>query len=75
MVLFYMNGFRSLTKFKRKDQVRIIEDGKNSETCYTIRAIKKSTNGKLLYLLSSQDNESILRLYYENDYSMLSKVS
>jgi hypothetical protein len=69
-----VNSFRSMTKFKPKDQVRIIEDGKNSETTYTIKAIKKSRDGKLLYLLRSQDNESILRLYYENGNSGLSKV-
>ena len=69
-----MNSFGLMTKFKRQDQVRIIEDGKNLETTYTINMIKKSRDGKMLYLLRSQDDESILRLYYENDYSSLSKV-
>jgi len=63
-----------MTKFKRQDQVKIIEAGKTPEATYTIKAIKKSRDGRPLYLLRSEEDETILRLYYENDTSMLSKV-
>ncbi|HJW19387.1 MAG TPA: hypothetical protein VJ571_02370 [Candidatus Nitrosotalea sp.] len=63
-----------MTKFKRQEQVRIMEDGRNSRTIYTIIEIKKSRDGKLLYLLRKDDDESILKLYYKNDYSSLIPV-
>ena len=63
-----------MTKFKRQEQVRIMEDGKNSRAVYTIIEIKKSRGGKLLYLLRKDDDESILKLYYKNDYSSLIPV-
>ncbi len=63
-----------MTKFKCQEQVRIMEDGKNSRAVYTIIEIKKSKDGKLLYLLRTDDDESILKLYYKNDYSSLIPV-
>jgi hypothetical protein len=63
-----------MENFKKGEQVRIIEPKKNSTTTFTINEIKKSYDGKLLYLLKSQDDKSVLRLYYENENSSLRRV-
>ena len=63
-----------MENFKQGEQVRIIESKKNSAIIFTINEIKKSRDGKPIYLLKSQDDESVLRLYYENGNSSLRRI-
>jgi hypothetical protein len=63
-----------MENFKQGEQVRIIESTKNLSITFTINEIKESCDGKPLYFLKSQDDESVLRLYYENGNSSLRRV-
>jgi len=58
------------TKFKNGDLVRIMDSEKDSNLTYTIKKIKKSKEGTILYLLKSEISRITL-LYYENDESYL----
>lgn len=61
-----------MSSFKKGEKVRIIESGKEPSVTYTIKDIKKS--GKItLYLLKSEE-DPVLRLYYEDEKSLLERV-
>lgn len=59
------------TKFRKGDQVRIV-DLENSDIIYTIKRISKSIDGKVQYLLKSDDK--IKLLYHESNESHLEKI-
>jgi len=58
------------TKFKNGDLVRIIDSEENSNLTHTIKKIKKSKDGTILYLLKSEMSPITL-LYYESEKSHL----
>ena len=59
--------------FKAGQKVKIVDPEKVTNSIYTVRKIKKSYDGTLLYLLESESNPVKL-LYYESDKSHLEKV-
>ncbi len=62
-----------MATFKIGENVRIIDSRGKSFLTYTVKEIKKSTDGKVLYLLRSE-MESVVRLYYENNETLLERV-
>lgn len=66
-------GF-TVSNFKLGDMVRIPDSETEIGKVYMIRKIKKIRRGGNLYLLESFD-EDVLRLYYEDDESILEKIS
>lgn len=63
-----------MPNFDRSEKVRIIESENDSEV-YIIKDIKKVRKGGVLYLLKPIENDSILRICYENNESLLERVS
>lgn len=63
-----------MATFKRGEKVRIIDNRKESYTTFTIKDIKKSKDGTVLYLLKSQE-DSALRLYYESKETLLERIA
>ena len=63
-----------MSVFNRKERVRIIEPEIDSEKIYIIKDIKKIRKGGVLYLLKSLEEKSVLRLYYENQESLLERI-
>jgi hypothetical protein len=61
--------------FDRTEKVRIIESKRYSEEIYIIKDVKKVRKGGVLYLLKSLENDSVLRICYENNESLLERVS
>jgi hypothetical protein len=59
--------------FNRGERVRIIDQDKNSSMVYRIKDMKKVKNGGILYLLKSLEENSVLRLYYE-DRELLERI-
>ena len=54
------------------DRVKII-DSKKSENIYSIMEIKNSIDGKPVYLLKSDSNDTKI-VYYESEISHLEKI-
>lgn len=63
-----------MATFKRGETVKIIDNQKKSYTTFTIKDIKTSKDGTVLYLLKSQE-DSALRLYYESKETLLERVT
>jgi len=63
-----------MSVFNRGERVRIIDPEKNSNTVYRIRDMKKIRMGGTLYLLRSLEENTVLRLYYENKESLLERI-
>ncbi|HEV2193206.1 MAG TPA: hypothetical protein VGR54_06270 [Nitrosopumilaceae archaeon] len=63
-----------MSVFNRRERVRIVESEINSEKTYIIKDIKKIRKGGVLYLLKSLEEKPILRLYYENEESLLERI-
>jgi len=61
------------SRFHSGDFVRIVENGKNSETIYRIKKIKKSKEGTILYVLKSESNDKEI-LYYEGKDAHFQRV-
>ena len=57
------------------ERVRILESEKDSEKIYVIKNMKKVRNGGILYLLKSLEEDSVLRLHYEDENFLLERVS
>ena len=63
-----------MATFKRGETVKIIDNRKKSYTTFTIKDIKTSRDGTVLYLLKSQE-DSALRLYYESKETLLERIT
>jgi len=63
-----------MSVFNRGERVRIIDQDKNSSIVYRIKDMKKIKNGGTLYLLKSLEENSVLRLYYENRELLLERI-
>lgn len=61
-----------MSVFKSGERVRIIED--NESKVYKIKKIKKVKRGGILYLLKSLEENSVMRLYYENKKLLLERI-
>ncbi|TSA17932.1 MAG: hypothetical protein D4R72_03345 [Nitrosopumilales archaeon] len=61
--------------YNRAEKVRIIESENNSEEIYIIKDVKKVRKGGVLYLLKPLEDDSVLRICYENNESLLERVS
>ena len=59
--------------FNRGERVRITKSEKDSNKIYIIKDMKKIRKGGVLYLLKSLEKRSVLRLYYENEESLLER--
>lgn len=57
------------------ERVRILESEKDSEKIYVIKNMKKVRKGGILYLLKSLEEDSVLRLHYEDENFLLERVS
>ncbi len=64
-----------MNKFGPGEMVRTVEPKKYSEKIYIIKKIKKIRKGGHLYLLKSLGEDRVLRLYYDNNDSMLERIS
>jgi len=62
-----------MATFKIGENVRIINSHKKSFLTYTLKEIKKTTDGRILYLLRSE-TESVVRIYYESKETLLERV-
>lgn len=60
--------------FNRRERVRIVEPETDSKKIYIIKDMKKIRKGGILYLLKSLEEKSVLRLYYENQESLLERI-
>ena len=58
----------------RQEKVRIIGLGEIYDRIYAIKDVKKVRKGGLLYLLKSLEDNSVFRLFYENNESHLERV-
>jgi len=63
-----------MSVFNRRERVRIVAQEAYSEKIYIIKDIKKIRKGGVLYLLKSLEEKSVLRLYYENQESLLERI-
>jgi len=65
-----------MSVFSKGERVRIIEEQeKNSSNVYLIKNIKRhNKGGRPLYLLKLLDENPVLRLYYENEKSLLERI-
>jgi len=64
-----------MSVFNSGERVRIIVPEQYSSKIYRIKNMKKIRNGGTLYLLKSLEENPILRLYYENNESLLERIS
>lgn len=62
-----------MSVFNRGERVRITES-KDLEKIYIVKKIKKVRGGGILYLLKSLEEDSVLRLCYENNESLLERI-
>jgi len=62
-----------MSVFKSGERVRIVED-KGIDKVYKIKKIKKIRRGGILYLLKSLEENSVMRLYYENKNLLLERI-
>jgi len=60
--------------FNRGERVRLTES-EEEDKIYIIKDMKKVRKGGLLYLLKSLEEDSVLRLYYEDKQSLLERIS
>jgi hypothetical protein len=58
--------------FKSGERVRIVED--DEFKVYKIKKIKKIRRGGILYLLKPLEENSVMRLYYENKKLLLERI-
>lgn len=63
-----------MSVFNRRERVRIVAQEVDSEKIYIIKDMKKIRKGGTLYLLKSLEEKSVLRLYYENEESLLERI-
>lgn len=63
-----------MSVFNRRERVRIVAPKMDSEKIYIIKDMKKIRKGGTLYLLKSLEEKSVLRLYYENEESLLERI-
>jgi hypothetical protein len=63
-----------MTVFIRGERVRIVEPERDSDKVYIIKSIKKIKGRGILYLLRSLEEDSSLRLYYENKESLFERM-
>ena len=63
-----------MSNFIRMEKVRIIDSKRDSEEIYVIKDVKKVRKGGVLYLLKPLETDSILRMCYENNESILERV-
>jgi len=61
-----------MSVFKSGERVRIVED--NESKVYKIKKIKKIRKGGILYLLKSLEENSVMRLHYENKKLLLERI-
>ena len=64
----------NMSVFNHGERVRIVEPERDSDKIYVIKKIKKIRKGGNLYLLKSLEEESVLRLYYEDKKSLLERI-
>ena len=64
-----------MPRFNHGERVRLVESGEQPGKIYIIKDIKKIRKGGVLYLLKSLEEDSVLRLYYENKESLLERIS
>ncbi|OLE40328.1 MAG: hypothetical protein E6K93_04900 [Thaumarchaeota archaeon] len=60
--------------FNRGERVRLTES-EEEDKIYIIKDMKKVRKGGFLYLLKSLEEDSVLRLYYEDKQSLLERIS
>jgi len=60
--------------FNRGERVRLMES-EEEDKIYIIKDMKKVRKGGFLYLLKSLEEDSVLRLYYEDKQSLLERIS
>jgi len=60
--------------FSRGERVRLTES-EEEDKIYIIKDMKKVRKGGFLYLLKSLEEDSVLRLYYEDKQSLLERIS
>ena len=60
--------------FNRGERVRLTES-EEEDKIYIIKDMKKVRKGGLLCLLKSLEEDSVLRLYYEDKQSLLERIS
>jgi len=63
-----------MSVFNRRERVRIVAQEARSEKIYIIKDMKKIKKGGTLYLLKSLEEKPVLRLYYENEESLLERI-
>ncbi|MDE1770381.1 MAG: hypothetical protein KGI28_07525 [Thaumarchaeota archaeon] len=63
-----------MSLINRQEKVRIIGVGEIYDKTYIIKDVKKIRKGGLLYLLKSLEDNSVFRLFYENNESHLERV-
>jgi len=63
-----------MSVFNRRERVRIVAQEAYSEKIYIIKDMKKIKKGGILYLLKSLEEKPVLRLYYENEESLLERI-
>jgi hypothetical protein len=63
-----------MSVFNRGEKVHIIELEKESDKIYLIKNMKKTRKGGILYLLKSLEEEPVMRLYYEDNRSLLERI-
>ena len=62
-----------MSVFKSGERVRIVEDDESK--IYKIKKIKKIRKGGILYLLKSLEENSVMRIFYENKKFLLERIS
>ncbi len=63
-----------MATFNCGERVRILDSDKGSEKIYRIKDMKKCRSGGTLYLLKSLEQNPILRLYHEDNRSLLERI-
>jgi len=66
---------KNMHNFNRGERVRIAGSENDSKKIYIIKDIKKIRKGGFLYLLKSLEKKSVLRLYYEDEESVLERIT
>lgn len=63
-----------MSVFSRGERVRIVDSKKEYDKVYRIKDMKKTKDGGVLYLLRSLEEDSVLRIYYEDKESLLERI-
>jgi hypothetical protein len=71
--IYHKSDAEIMAVFSSGEMVKIVEPERYSEKIYLVKNKKKTKNG-ILYLLKSVEEESVLRLYYENNQSLLERI-